>query len=101
MKQTNINGHHDSHYPIGEAVWILAGMIVLIAFGDLLILLALAFAVVTMTTAWWTYRTVEHRVERNDAELATVTHLPAAFSDKRDLEKTSTRASWRGPSAAA
>jgi hypothetical protein len=50
--QTTISGQHGTHLPIAEALWILAGIILLIAFGDALTLLALAFAIVTMTTAW-------------------------------------------------
>jgi len=97
MRQTTMSGHH----PIGEAVWILAGIIVLMAFGDALVLLALAFAIVTMTTAWWTYRQVERHVERNDAGMVPVTHLRPALTGQRDLNNTSAHASWGGPSAAA
>jgi hypothetical protein len=71
---------------------------VVIAFGDALTVLAVAFAIVT--TVWWIYREVEHRVERNDAEMAPVTHLRPALTGQRDLKKTSPQASWRGPSAA-
>jgi ABC-type bacteriocin/lantibiotic exporter with double-glycine peptidase domain len=98
MRHTTTSGHH--HYPIAEALWILAGIIMLIAFGDALVLLALAFAIVTVTTAWWIYRRVEHRVERNDAELAPLSHLRPTLSDQRDLKKTSAHAPWRRPSAA-
>jgi hypothetical protein len=100
MRQTTISGHRDTHHPIAVALWILTGIIVLLAFGEALTLLALAFAIVTMTTAWRTYRKAEHRVQRNDAELASVTHLRPALTGQRDLKKTSPRASWRGPSAA-
>lgn len=100
MRQTTITGRHDTHHPIAEALWILAGIIVMLAFGDALTLLALTFAIVTMTTAWWTYRKVEHRFERNDAEMAPVTHLRPAPTGQRDLKNTSAHASWRGPRAA-
>jgi ABC-type bacteriocin/lantibiotic exporter with double-glycine peptidase domain len=95
---TTTSGHH--HYPIAEALWILAGIIMLIAFGDALVLLALAFAIVTMTTVWWVYRGVEHRVERNDAEMALVSDLCPALTGQRDLKKTTAHASWRRRSAA-
>jgi hypothetical protein len=58
----------------------------------------LALAIVT--TAWWILSAVEHRVERNDAEMAPVTHLRPTLTDQRGLEKTSAHMSWRGPSAA-
>ncbi|GBG36050.1 hypothetical protein [Mycobacterium montefiorense] len=50
----------ESHYPIGEAVWISAGIIMLLAFGDALALLALALTIAIMATAWWTYRGMRH-----------------------------------------
>jgi hypothetical protein len=42
MRQTIITPA--THHPIGEAVWIVAGIIVMFAFGDALTLLALALA---------------------------------------------------------
>ena len=99
--QTTISGQHGTHLPVAEALWILAGIILLIAFGDALVLLVLAFAVVAMTTAWWVYRKVEQRTGTNDAELAPVTHLRPAWTGHRDRKETSAHASWRGPSAAA
>jgi hypothetical protein len=99
--ETTSSGQHGTHLPIAEALWILAGIILLIAFGDALVLLVLAFAVVAMTTAWWIYRKVEQRAGRNDAVLAPVTHLRPAWTGHRDRKETSAHASWRGPSAAA
>jgi Flp pilus assembly protein TadB len=99
--QTTISGHDGTHLPIAEALWILAGIILLITFGDALVLLVLTFAVVIMTTAWWIYRKVEQRAGRNDAEFAAVTHLRPAWTGHRDRKETSAHASWRGPSAAA
>jgi cbb3-type cytochrome oxidase subunit 3 len=87
-----------------EALWTLAGLVLLLAFGDALILLALAF--VTVTVAWWIYRTIEHRaesgesVEINDAEWASVTDLRPALTNQRALKKTSPHVPWHGPSAA-
>jgi hypothetical protein len=103
-------GHDETHHSIAqslwrwraEALWMLAGITLMLAFEDALVLLTLAFAIVTVTAAWWTawstYRTVEHRVESGDAELAPVTHLRPASTSQR--EKTSAHASWLGPSAA-
>jgi ABC-type Mn2+/Zn2+ transport system permease subunit len=98
MRHTTISGHHGTHNTVAAAFWILAGIIAVIAFGDALTLLAIALTIVT--TAWWIYREVEHRVKGNDAEMARVTHLRPALTGQRDLKKTSAHASWRGPSAA-
>ena len=96
---TTINGHHGDHYVEAAAFWILAGLIVLIAFGDFLTLLAGAFAIAT--AIMWIYRAVERRLERNsDADMASVSHLRSASSGQRHLTETSAHASWRGPKAA-
>jgi len=99
MRHTmTINGHHGNHYVEAAAFWILAGLIVLIAFGDFLTLLAGAFAIATAIT--WIYRAVERRLERkSDAGMASVSHLSAS-SGQRHLTETSAHASWRGPKAA-
>jgi hypothetical protein len=83
----------------GEALWVLVGVVLLVAFVDPLILLALA--TVAVAAVRWAYRKVQHRVEKNvrsDAELATVTHLRPTLAGQR--EKTSAHAPWLGPSAA-
>jgi hypothetical protein len=98
MRHTTISEHHGTHHTVAAAFWILAGIIVVIAFGDALALSAVAFAMVT--TVWWIYHEVEHRVQRNDAGLAPVTHLRPALTGRSDLKKTSAHASWRRPSAA-
>ncbi len=89
----------DSHYPISEAVWIVAGIIMLLAFGDALVLLALGLAIATMAAAWWTYRRVQQSGQRT-ADLAPVTTLRPAFTVQRDPKSTAAQAPWRGPSAA-
>ena len=102
MRHTTISGHHGTHDTVAAAFWIVAGVLAVVAFGDVLALLAFALAIVT--TAWWVYREVEDRVERNDAgseaEMAPVTHLRPALTDQGDLNKASAHASWRGPRAA-
>jgi uncharacterized membrane protein len=62
MRQTTISGHHETRYPIAETLWIVAGIILMLAFGDVLTLLVLALAIVTVATAWWIHRRVDHRV---------------------------------------
>ena len=98
MSHTAINGHHGAHHTIAAVFWILAGIIVVIALGDALSLLAVAFAIVT--TVWWVYREVERRMDRNEAEMAPVAHLRPALTGQRDLTKSSAHAPWRGPRAA-
>lgn len=80
----------NGHYPFGEAVWIVAGIIMLMAFGDVVIVLALVIAA-AVTATWWIHRKAEHRVERDDAMLAPVRQLHAQLAPKHDL---------RGPRAA-
>jgi hypothetical protein len=100
MRQTNSNGYNDSRFPLGEAVWISAGIIMVLAFGDVLVLLALALAIAAMTTAWWTYRKAQRGGQSNSAGLASVTQLRPASTGLRDLKKTPAPAPWHGPSAA-
>jgi len=100
MAQINSNGYNDSHFPFGEAVWISAGIIMVLAFGDVLVLLALALAIAGMTTAWLTYRKVQHREQSNGADLASVTRLRPASTGQRNPTKASAPAPWHGPSAA-
>ena len=95
---TTINGHHGNHYVEAAAFWILAGLIVLIAFGDFLTLLVGAFAIATAIT--WIYRAVERRWESTHAEMASVSHLRSALTGPRDLQETSAHVSWHGPRAA-
>jgi hypothetical protein len=33
MRQTTISGHHQTRYPIAETLWIVAGIILLLALG--------------------------------------------------------------------
>jgi predicted PurR-regulated permease PerM len=72
MLQTTTSGHHQTRYPIAEALWILAGIVLLLAVGDALTVLLLAVAVVGMATAWWIHRRVEHRVGSKDHAMAIV-----------------------------
>lgn len=96
MWQNTNTGHHEAHYPVAEALWILAGIILLLAFGDVVILLAVAVAIAGMATAWWAHRTVEHPAQRKDAAVASVTHLRPASTGQRDLTKFAAHAPWRG-----
>jgi hypothetical protein len=102
MLQTTVTAQHDQSIAgtlwnfRGEALWILVGTVLLVVFVDPLILLALASA--AGAAAWWAYRKVQHRVEKNHAELASVTQLRPTLAGQR--EKTAAHAPWLGPSAA-
>jgi uncharacterized membrane protein YidH (DUF202 family) len=65
MGHTRISERHGNHHTIAAAIWIIAGIVAVIAFGDVLTLLAVALAIVA--TAWWMWREVEHHVESHDA----------------------------------
>jgi len=72
MQQTTITEHHGTRYPVAETLWVLAGIILMLAFGDALALLVIALAVVAMAAAWWAHRTIEHRVGSKGHVLAVV-----------------------------
>jgi predicted outer membrane lipoprotein len=95
---TTISGHVGVHHAEAAVFWILAGIIVVIGGGDVLALLAVAFAIVT--TLWWLYREVEHRLERSDAGMAAATHVRPELTGRRDPKRTSAHVSWRGSRAA-
>jgi hypothetical protein len=96
MRHTTNSGHHGAYDAEAAVFWIFGGIIVVIAFRDLLPLLAVSFAIAT--TAWWVSRNLEHRVARNDATMPSVTHLRPAL--QRDLKRTPAQSSRRGPRAA-
>lgn len=75
MLQTTITGHHEGRLPIAETLWIVAGVILLLAFGGGLILLTLAVATVAIAAAWWIHR---NRLSGNGHTMITV--LPFVFA---------------------
>jgi hypothetical protein len=83
MSYNTISGHS----PIGEAVWIIAGIIVMFAFGDAFVLSALAFGIVTVIGALFTHRRAERRAQITDADMAPVTHLRPALTGRHHAEK--------------
>jgi predicted PurR-regulated permease PerM len=62
MLQSTISRDHGMRYPVAETLWILAGIILLLAFGDALTLLVLAVASVTIAATWWLHGRVQHRM---------------------------------------
>ncbi len=91
--------NNQSRNPVGEAAWIAAGIVVLLAFGDVLVLSALGLAIVGMTVAWLACRKVPHDGQGNEA-LASVTHIRSASAAPRPPTTTRAPAAWHGPSAA-
>jgi hypothetical protein len=69
---TAISGHKATHHAEGRLFWIFAGIIIVIALGDALTVVAGAIAILTMIS--WIYREVEHRRESR-AEMARVAHI--------------------------
>ncbi len=95
---TTISERRDTHFTEAAMFWILAGILVVIAFGDFLTVLAAAFAIAAAIS--WIYRAVEHRLERNGTDMASVRHLRPASTGGRDLENPSAESSWHGTTAA-
>ena len=75
MLQTT-TGHHETRYPLAETLWILAGIILLLAFGDAWTLLVLAFAIVAISAAWLIHLRVEQDGKRHPMSFA----LPFIFA---------------------
>jgi hypothetical protein len=98
MSTSRINEGGHAHHTISAAVWLLVGIVALVAFGDVVAVLALALAIVTLVL--WGYREVEHRLRTNDAEMAPVTTLRPAFTGQSDPQHAPTPASWRASRAA-
>jgi hypothetical protein len=67
-------------HTISEAVWIVFGVAVVMAFGDVFVVLALAVAIAAMAVMWWLHRGMPGRIATDDARLAPVTQLPAGSS---------------------
>lgn len=60
---STISADQGTRYPIAETLWILVGIVLLLAFGDAVILSAIAFATVTVVATWWLHRGVAHRAD--------------------------------------
>jgi hypothetical protein len=96
MPHTTNSGHHGTYDAEAAAFWIFAGVIVVIAFRDVLPLLAIALTLLALafaiaTAAWW--------VSRN-ATTASVTRLRPPLTDQRDPKRAPAQSSQHGPRAA-
>ena len=80
---TTISEHRGTGYAEVAAFWILAGVILVIAFGDFLALLGIALAAAAVIS--WLYRAVERRWETNHPDMASVSHLRPALTGQQDL----------------
>lgn len=98
MQQAIMTEHHGTRHTTALVFWIIAAIIAVIAFGDTLTLFAVALTIVA--TGRWIYHQVEHRLAKNDAAIAPVTHLRPALTGRRDLKKISAHTSSRGSTAA-
>lgn len=98
MRQIITSERLGARYPIAESLWVIAGFIVLLALGDIVIVLALALAAVATTAAWWIRRNAGRRPPHSgDLALASVFHLPTSH---REPKTTSAHGPWPRNSAA-
>ncbi|OBC01372.1 hypothetical protein [Mycobacterium sp. 852002-40037_SCH5390672] len=95
MRQTITGERSNARYPIAETLWIIGGMVLLLALGDVVIVLALTLAAAAMTTVWCIRRDADHRARSSDVALASISHLATG---SREMKKT--HAPWHRHSAA-
>ena len=93
MRHTNIRKRSDARYPIADTLWAIAGVILLLALGDVVIVLALALAAAALVTTWWIRHNFAYRARSSDVALASVSHLPA-------ISCMSVHSSWHRHNAA-
>jgi hypothetical protein len=98
MSKSSINRRGHSHHTAVAGFWLFAGMVALVAFGDVVAVLAVALAIVTVVL--WTLREVEHRMQQDVAEVAPVTPLRLTSAGQSHLQNAPTHALWRAPRAA-
>ncbi|OBI35035.1 hypothetical protein [Mycobacterium colombiense] len=97
MRQIIIRQRSDARFPIAETLWVIAGTILLLALGDVVIVLTLALAAAAIAAAWWIRRTAGRRALRSEVALASVSHLPTG---NREPTAASARAPWHRHRAA-
>lgn len=68
MRQTIIRQGPDAHFPIAETLWVIASTVLLLAIGDVLIVLVLALTATALAVA--------RRAPSGEVTLASVSHLP-------------------------
>jgi hypothetical protein len=85
--KTTLSGHRGAFDAEAVLFWIFAGIIMVIAFGDALTVLAVALVIIAAIS--WIIEKVEHRMETSDPALAPVTHLRAELTGHAELERPS------------
>ena len=98
MRHTTSSEKHGTHHTLVAEFWVVVGIMALIILGDALAVSAVAVPVVI--AAWWIYREVAHRFERQHVAMAPVTHLRPAFTGQHDPKSAAVHGSWDGPRAA-
>lgn len=97
MRPTTIRQRPDARLPIASTLWVIAGIILLLALGDVVIVWGLALAAGAIATAWWMRRNAEHRVRSSEVGLAPVSHLT---TEHREPQNASALAPWHRHNAA-
>ncbi|OBI81076.1 hypothetical protein [Mycobacterium sp. 1245805.9] len=95
---TTFGGHHGTRDLEAAAFWIFGAIILLIAFGDAVAVLAAAVAVVASIA--WIYRKIERLWDRDKAHPAPVTHLRPEWADGYDAKEAPAQALSHHPHAA-
>lgn len=78
MRQTIIRQRPDARFPIAETLWVVAGTILLLALGDVVVVSALALTAAALAAAWWIRHAAGRRALSGEVTLASVAHLPTA-----------------------
>ncbi|OBG31066.1 hypothetical protein [Mycobacterium sp. E3198] len=97
MRHITSGARRDTHDAEAVAFWIFGGIIMVIAFGEALAVLAATVAVLAAVS--WIYRKVERRFERND-EAAPVSALRPELTVHGGATWASAHPGWHGPRAA-
>lgn len=97
MRQTNICKRSDGRYPVAKTLGAIVGVIVLLALGDVFIVLALALAAAVPVAAWWIRHNARRRTRSGDVALASISHLPASHCGSK---KASAHTPWHRHDAA-
>ncbi|OBI21754.1 hypothetical protein A5712_01410 [Mycobacterium sp. E2327] len=95
---TTTGGHHGTRDLEAAAFWIFGGIILLVAFGDAVAVLAVAVAVVASFA--WMFRKIEHRWGRHDVHPAPVTQLRSEWAGQLDAKQAPAQALSHHPHAA-
>jgi hypothetical protein len=82
-----------------ELLWGFALAVLLFTFVNPVLLMGVVMTIATVAAVWLAYRELLNRADRNDAEAAATPVRPAS-DGRRDSDRTSGHAAWRGHDAA-